>query len=243
MKIEGAICFVTGAAGCLGRPIADLLASNGGVVVGADCKSSVLPPELHPCQVDVTDPASVQSAVKGVMAEWGGIDFLVNCAGRIVSAPFLNIMNPAGMMLPYENFRRDLLINLDSVFIVTAAVVEQMAKKRRKGCIVNISSISARGNEGQTSYAAAKAAVEAMTVTWSRELGRFGIRCNAVAPGFIDTPSTHAALNDVQIKHIVDSTPLRRLGTPQEVAEAVLGLAENDFLNGVVLDVNGGLRI
>lgn len=90
-------------------------------------------------------------------------------------------------------------------------------------------------------YAAAKAGVNAMTVTWSKELGRLGIRCNAVAPGFIGTPSTYAALQDAHIKHIVSSTPLRRLGEAHEVALAVCALAENDFINGVVLDVNGGL--
>lgn len=243
MKIEGAVCLVTGAAGGLGRPIAELLLARGAIVAAADCQVENLPAGACPCRMDVTDPASVRDAVAGFMAEYGCIGLLVNCAGRIVSAPFLNIMNPDGMMLPYEKFRSDLLVNLDSVFIVTAAVVEQMARKRLKGCVVNISSISARGNEGQTSYSAAKAAVEAMTVTWSRELGRFGIRCNAVAPGFIDTPSTHSALNEGQIRHIVDNTPLRRLGRPQEVAQAVLSLAENDFLNGVILDVNGGLRI
>ncbi len=243
MKIDGAVCLVTGASGCLGSVIAGLLASLGSLVVGADLQVDTLPENIQPVKMDATNPQSVQDAVAAICARHGGIDLLVNCAGRIVSAPFLNIMNPAGMMLPYDTFRRDLQINLDSVFIVTSAVVEQMARKRRKGCIVNISSISARGNEGQTSYAAAKAAVEAMTITWSRELGRFGIRCNAVAPGFIDTASTHAALNDSQIKHIVDNTPLRRLGAPHEVAQAVLALAQNDFLNGVILDVNGGLRI
>lgn len=246
MKVDGAICLVTGGAGGLGISIARILAEKGAKVLAADLNEEALaklPPELLPIRMDVTDPANVNQVVADICAQYAGIDLLVNCAGRIVSAPFLNIMNPNAMMLPYETFRKDLLINLDSVFIVTAAVVEKMARKRRKGCIINISSISARGNEGQTSYSAAKAAVEAMTITWARELARLGIRCNAIAPGFIDTASTHAALNAAQIKHIVENTPLRRLGKPEEIGQAVLALAENDFLNGVILDVNGGLRI
>jgi 3-oxoacyl-[acyl-carrier protein] reductase len=118
-----------------------------------------------------------------------------------------------------------------------------MVKRRTKGAIVNISSISACGNEGQTAYSAAKAGVNAMTVTWSKELGRWGIRANAVAPGFIGTDSTREALNATAIKHIEGSTPSRRLGTADEVAQAVIALVENDFINGTVLHVNGGLRI
>jgi 3-oxoacyl-[acyl-carrier protein] reductase len=82
-----------------------------------------------------------------------------------------------------------------------------------------------------------------MTVTWSKELGRWGIRCNAVAPGFIGTESTRSALNESILKHIQASTPLRRLGEASEVAQAVAAIIENDFINGVVLDVNGGLTI
>lgn len=246
MKLDGAACLVTGAAGGLGRVICETLQQKGAKIIAADCK---IPEDyapgasFAPLQLDVTDPKQTKSVLAKMWQEHGPVQLLVNCAGRIVSAPFLNIMNPSDMMLSYETFRQDILINLDSVFLVTSAIVEQMAKKRCQGCVINISSISARGNEGQTTYSAAKAAVEAMTVTWARELGRWGIRCNAVAPGFIDTPSTHAALNDAQIKHIMDNTPLRRLGKPDEVAQAVVSLAENDFLTGVILDVNGGLRI
>jgi 3-oxoacyl-[acyl-carrier protein] reductase len=152
-------------------------------------------------------------------------------------------MNPDGIMHDYGRFRASLNVNLDSVFIMTSAVVEQMVTRRGKGVIVNISSICACGNEGQTAYSAAKAAVNAMTVTWSRELGRWGIRCNAVAPGFIDTDSTRRALSEPILKHIQASTPLRRLGEAGEVAQAVAAVIENDFINGAVLAVNGGLAI
>lgn len=246
MNLEGLVCLVTGAAGSLGLPLALALAARGAKVLAADCDAQALealPAPLLPLEMDVTSPDSVGSAVAGAVAAHGPMDVLVNCAGRIVSAPFLNLMNPGGMMLPYETFRKDLLINLDSVFIVTAKVVEQMVLSRRKGCVINISSISARGNAGQTTYSAAKAAVEAMTVTWSLELGRMGIRCNAISPGFIDTPSTRKALREDQLGHIVSNTPLRRLGRAEEVAQAALSLIENDFLTGVILDVNGGLRI
>jgi 3-oxoacyl-[acyl-carrier protein] reductase len=168
---------------------------------------------------------------------------LINNAGSIYSEPFVNLMNPESMMHDYGRFRESLRVNLDSVFIVTAAVVKRMVLKRKPGVIVNISSISGQGNSGQTAYSAAKGALNALTVTWAKELGCFGIRCNAVAPGFIGTDSTHAALSEAAIKHIVANTPLRRLGEASEVARAVAALVENDFINGEVLNVNGGLRI
>lgn len=246
MKIDGCVSLVTGGCGGLGRPIAEALHDAGAKTIIADFNEdalAALPEAYGRIKIDVTDPLAVRNAVEAALNQNGPIELLVNCAGRIVSAPFVNIMNPAGMMLPYEQFRRDLLINLDSVFMVTSAVVEKMVMKRKRGCIINISSISARGNEGQTSYSAAKAAVEAMTITWAKELGRFGIRSNAIAPGFVDTPSTHAALTTAQIKHITDSTPLRRLGNAEEIAAAVLSLAANDFINGAILAVDGGLTI
>jgi 3-oxoacyl-[acyl-carrier protein] reductase len=82
-----------------------------------------------------------------------------------------------------------------------------------------------------------------MTITWSKELGRLGIRCNAVAPGFISTDSTHSALTESIADHVLSNTPLRRFGEANEVAEAVVGLISNDFINGAVLNVNGGLTI
>jgi 3-oxoacyl-[acyl-carrier protein] reductase len=222
------------------------LSSLGAVVVVADRNEvalACLPEHLERQQMDVTQPEQAKAAVAEILTRHGHLDILVNNAGVIFSEPFVNILNPAGIMHDYHRFRDSMTVNLDSVFIVTSAVVEQMVKRRTKGAIVNISSISAGGNEGQTAYSAAKAGVNAMTVTWSKELGRLGIRCNAVAPGFIGTESTRVALKESVLKHIQANTPLRRLGDAHEVAQAVAALLENDFINGVVLNVNGGLTI
>ncbi|MBQ7457472.1 MAG: SDR family oxidoreductase [Desulfovibrio sp.] len=246
MKSENAVCVVTGGVGGLGRAICDYFLERKARVIVADRDAEALQnlPDSFCCEaVDVCDPVRVKAMVQKIVKEQGRIDILVNCAGTIVSAPFVNVFSPDQMMFPYERFRQEMAINLDSVFIVTAAVVEEMVRRRTPGCIINISSICAHGNAGQTSYAAAKAGVNAMTVTWAKELGRMGIRCNAVAPGFIGTPSTHAALQDAHLKHIVENTPLRRLGDAKEVAQAVYALVENDFCNGVILDVNGGLTL
>lgn len=246
MKIEGTVALVTGGAQGLGLAIARRLADEGASVVVADRSAealAMLPAELTGVGMDVTDPEQVRAVVAGILDRHGRLDILVNNAGVIFSEPFVNLMNPAGIMHDYGRFRASLTVNLDSVFIVTSAVVEHMVKRRTKGAIVNISSISAQGNEGQTAYSAAKAGVNAMTVTWAKELGRWGIRSNAVAPGFIGTDSTRNALNEATLKHIQSNTPLRRLGQADEVAQAVVALVENDFINGTVLDVNGGLTI
>lgn len=246
MQIDGAVALVTGGAKGLGRAIAERLDALGATVIVADCNRAALgalPPALTGEYLDVTRPDDVRALLSALVEKHGRIDVLVNNAGVIYSEPLVNIMNPDGIMHDYDRFRDALTVNLDSVFIMTSAAVEQMVTRRTKGVIVNISSISACGNEGQTAYSAAKAAVNAMTVTWSKELGRLGIRCNAVAPGFIGTESTRHALSEPTLKHIQDNTPLRRLGKAEEVAHAVAAVIENDFINGVILDVNGGLTI
>lgn len=246
MKLEGAIILVTGGAKGLGLAIASHLQEQGAILVIADLDPdalAALPDSMGKHLLDVTRADDARAVIKTIIEQHGRIDVLVNNAGVIFSEPMVNIMRPSELMHDYERFRKSITANLDSVFIMTSAVVEQMVLRRIKGCIVNISSISACGNEGQTAYSAAKAGVNAMTVTWSKELGRLGIRCNAVAPGFIDTVSTNGALNESIIKHIKSNTPLRRLGKAEEVAQGVASLISNDFISGIVLNIDGGIKI
>ena len=235
MKINGAVAVVTGGAKGLGLAIAKLLQLLGATVIVLDYDDkalSELPNDLFGKLVDVTQPESAKLAVSDVIKQYHQIDLLINNAGVIYSEPFVNIANASGIKF-----------NLDSVFIMTSVVVEQMVMLRTKGVIVNISSISANGNEGQTAYSAAKAAVNALTIVWAKELGRWGIRCNAIAPGFIATESTQQAISKTSLDHVKDNTPLRRLGKPNEVAQAVVSNVENDFITGIILKVDGGLRI
>ncbi len=246
MELKGAVVLVTGGAKGLGLAISTYLEEKGALVMVADLDaeaSAALPETLERYVLDVTRPDDAKAMVKAAVERHGRIDVLVNNVGVIYSEPMVNIMNSSGMMHDYDRFRKSITANLDSVFIMSSAVIEQMVMRRTKGVIVSISSISACGNEGQTAYSAAKAGVNAMTVTWSKELGRLGIRCNAVAPGFIDTVSTRNALNESIVKHIQSNTPLRRLGRAEEVAQAVASVITNDFMNGVVLNIDGGLTI
>ena len=118
-----------------------------------------------------------------------------------------------------------------------------MVVSRTKGVIVNISSISASGNAGQSAYSAAKAGVNALTKVWAKELGPMGIRVVAVAPGFCDTKSAHNALSESVLTQIVQDVPLRRLGRPEEIAAGVVAVIENGFIHGKVIQIDGGLVV
>ncbi len=245
MRINESVALVTGGANGLGLAIAKKLQSQGSRVIVFDRDESglrALSREMVGELVDVTQPAEVKAAVSDLINRHGMVNVLVNNAGVIYSEPFISVSRPDGIMHDYGRFRDSMEINLYSVFIVTSAVIEQMVMARTKGVVVNISSICACGNEGQTAYSAAKAAVNSMTVTWAKEFGRWGIRCNAVAPGFIGTESTQRAMSESALDYIKKNTPLRRLGRADEVAEAVSSIIANDFINGVILPVDGGLR-
>jgi len=246
LKVDGSLALVTGGASGLGMAITQRLLGNGAKVAVFDRDAEALkslPGGAFGMMVDVTQPEIVKSAVADLVAKHGPIQILINNAGVIFSEPFINLTRPSELMHNYERFRETLVVNMDSVFIMTAAVVEQMVMRRTAGVVVNISSVSAAGNAGQIAYSSAKAAVNAMTVTLAKELGRWGIRCNAVAPGFIGTESTRRAMSASALTHVEENTPLRRLGTADEVAQAVVSLVENDFINGEILRVDGGLRI
>jgi 3-oxoacyl-[acyl-carrier protein] reductase len=124
---------------------------------------------------------------------------------------------------------------------MTSHVVDKMIASRTKGVVVNISSISSKGNPGQSAYSAAKAGINALTATWSKEFGAFGIRVVAVSPGFINTESTHIALNESMILELSKEIPLGRLGNTSDIAKSVIYAFECDYLNGKILEIDGGL--
>jgi 3-oxoacyl-[acyl-carrier protein] reductase len=132
-------------------------------------------------------------------------------------------------------------VDLDSVFFVTSLTVDHMLTHRKKGVVVSISSIAAKGNAGQTAYSAAKAGVIAMSNTWAKELGALGLRFVTISPGFIDVPSTRAALNDVILGKLQQQSSLRKLGTSEHVYQAICYAIENDYVTGTTLEVDGGL--
>ena len=242
MDVRGKTVVVAGGAGSLGSVLVETLVAREARVAIVDVRA----PEgtaqgTLAVQADLADDAAVAGALGEISERFGKISALVNCAGLIHSEPLVNLMNPGQRRHRIDTWEATIRSNLTATFVVGARVAELMATTRTKGVIVNFSSIAAHGNAGQTAYAAAKAAVEAMTTVWARELGPLGIRAVAIAPGFVGTASTQAAMNDDVLADLKRRTPLLRLGKAMEIASAVVFAIENDYLTGTTLAVDGGL--
>ena len=196
-------------------------------------------------KVDVTAAADVEAAVAEVLARWGRVDVLVNNAGIVRDAQLVKVKDGtlAGTMTDAQ-WDQVIGVNLKGVFLCTRAVVPHMITAGG-GVVLNASSVvGLYGNFGQTNYAATKGGVITMTKTWARELGRYHIRVNCVAPGFIATEIIKAMPEKV-ILGMVGHTPLGRMGKPEDIAEAYFWLASDaaGFVHGAVLSVDGGLVI
>jgi 3-oxoacyl-[acyl-carrier protein] reductase len=246
MRLQDKVSIITGAGQGIGRATAVRFAHDGARVAVCDINQAAVDEtvaeiraaggEALGFRVDVTDNTSITAMVAAVMAAWGRIDTLVNNAGIVQDARMQKMTE--------EQFDRVIDVNLKGVFNCTKAVVDIMVAQN-SGCILNASSIvGLSGNFGQTNYAATKAAVIAMVKTWSRELGRKGIRANAVCPGFIQTPILQSMPEKV-IRMMEDKVPLGRLGRPEEIAATYAWLASDDasYINGAVIEVTGGVTL
>jgi 3-oxoacyl-[acyl-carrier protein] reductase len=246
MDPAGKVVVVSGGNGALGAAIVAALRGRGAQVASLDLAAGEAPggdAGVLMLQADSADDRATATALGGVIDAFGRVDVLVNAAGLIHSEPLVNLLNPNGRRHAVDAWDRVIRANLTAPFVLTAHVAEHMVAKRIKGVIVSFSSVAASGNPGQSAYAAAKAGVEALTAVWARELGPFGIRAVAIAPGFVDTPSTHSALSEEAVKDWKRRTPLRRLAGVAEITSAVLFAIENDFVSGRTLHIDGGLTI
>ena len=249
MILKDSTILITGGASGLGKTMALTLATKAAKVIVIDKNEEALSslhqeePLIYCYSGDLTNYDEVKELTTKIFAEHTKVNVLVNNAGIIHSEPLINLLSRDDIKHKVENWNRTIDINLNAVFYVTVNVVEQMVKSRSKGVIINISSISANGNMGQSAYSATKAAINALTVTWSKELGMFGIRAVSIAPGFMDTLSTRAALTENKIKQYQSATPINRMGKTEELLNAVIFVIENDFYNGTILSLDGGLKI
>lgn len=185
-----------------------------------------------PVKMDISDGKSVQDAVESVLKEFSRIDVLVNNAGISLIKPFTDTTD--------EEWENQISVNLTGCFRVTKAVVPQMIS-RKNGAVVNISSVwGVHGASCEVAYSAAKAGEIGFTKALAKELGLSGITVNAVAPGVIDSPMNSSHLSAEELAELCDETPLGRLGKASEVAKAVRAIAENGFITGQILGVDGG---
>ena len=240
--LEGKIALVTGAAKGIGRAIALALAADGATVIvnynGSAQKAEAVVDEIKALgkdseayQCNVANTADVDAMIKDVIKRYGRLDILVNNAGITRD----NLI----MKMSEEDFDAVIDANLKGCFNTIKAVSRQMLKQRA-GRIINITSVSGiLGNAGQANYAASKAGIIGMTKSAARELASRGITVNAVAPGFIETDMT-----DNQAENpLIDMIPLKRMGRPEDVADAVLYLVNADYVTGEVLKVDGGIAM
>ena len=235
------VVLVTGGARGIGRATAQRFAQGGAKVVvadrdveGAKKTAAEIGNDAFAVALDVADRANVEKVVAEILERTGRIDVLVNNAG-ITKDASLAKMDDA-------QWDAVIAVNLTGTFNVTRAVAKSMVE-RKKGVILNAASVvGLYGNFGQTNYVATKSGVIGMTKVWARELGRKGVRCNCIAPGFIETDMTAAMPAEV-LSTMKAKTPIGRLGQPQDIAEAYFFLASEaaSFINGQCLGVDGGL--
>ena len=236
------VVIVTGGAAGIGKATARRFAQEGCRVASWDVKDAAPEDGGMFQKVDVANAAAVQAAVEEVTGRWGAIHVLVNNAGILRDGQLVKVKEGAvaGVMSD-EQFDAVIGVNLRGVFTCTRAVTPVMIRGGG-GVILNASSVvGLYGNFGQTNYVASKAGVIGMTRVWARELGKHGIRVNAVAPGFIATEMVQSMPEKI-LQALVSHTPLGRMGQPEDIANAYLWLASDgaSFVSGAVISVDGG---
>ncbi len=246
LSLEGRVAVVTGAGRGIGAATACAFARHGAHVVLIDRNGAGVAEtaktiglaggEALPFTTDITDSFAIERLMDRIVEDWGRLDVLVNNAGIVRDAALADVTD--------EDWQETLDINLRGAMVCTRAAAPHMVARGR-GRILSAASVVARhGNFGQTSYAASKGGIVAMTRTWARELGPKGVTANAVAPGFIDTEMVKGVPKKV-ITRILAELPAGRLGQADEVAAVYLFLASDlsSFINGAVIGVDGGLLL
>jgi len=243
--LEGKVAIITGASRGIGSGIAKVFAQQGAYVAFTYSSSAesamalenelvALGSKAKGYQSNAANFDEAQKLVDDVIADFGTVDILINNAGITKD----NLL----MRMSEEDFDKVIEINLKSVFNMTKAV-QKIMLKNRSGSIVNMSSVvGVKGNAGQANYAASKAGMIGFTKSIALELGSRNIRCNAIAPGFIETEMT-AKLNEDVVKGWRDAIPLKRGGSPEDVANVCvfLGSDMSAYVTGQVINVDGGM--
>jgi 3-oxoacyl-[acyl-carrier protein] reductase len=253
MKVQETKIIVTGGASGMGRHFSLELCRDGAQVAAFDVnaeglaslakEAAGLKGKMFTYQVNVAKESEVVESVEKACKDMGGVNALVNNAGIFRDGLLIKMNKESGKVdrMTLANWQAVIDVDLTGPFLMTREVAARLAESKAKGgVVVNISSISRSGNQGQSNYSAAKAGLIADTKLWAQELARYGIRVGAIAPGFIRTPILEAMRPEV-LEKTVSTIPLRRLGEPAEIYAGVRFIIECDYFTGRCLDIDGGL--
>jgi 3-oxoacyl-[acyl-carrier protein] reductase len=252
MNMQDKVVAITGGGRGLGRAMALAFAARGAHVALLDLNPADLDETRRLVEArgsraagyvtNVSSEDNVVASMDAIVRDFGRLDVLINNAGITKDGLLIKVRDGevTGKM-SLDQWNAVIGVNLTGVFLCGREAAERMIRLGNGGVIINISSISKDGNYGQTNYSAAKAGVAAMTVVWSKELARYGIRSGGIAPGFCATDILSAMKPEVLAK-VVEPVPLKRLGQPDEIAHTAVYIAENDFFTGRTIEVDGGLR-
>jgi len=252
MQLTDKVIIITGGCQGLGRSMAEYLAGRGAKLALVDLNQEKLDQAVAACAAkgvearsylcNVANEEQVSDMVARVAEDFGAIHGLINNAGILRDGLLLKVKDGEMTKMSLAQWQAVIDVNLTGVFLCTREVAAKMVELKNSGAIINISSISRAGNIGQTNYSAAKAGVVAATVTWARELARYGIRVAGIAPGFIETEMTLGMKPDA-LERMTSAIPLKRMGKPEEIAHSVAYIFENDYYTGRILEMDGGMRI
>ena len=252
MNVKGARAIVTGATSGIGLHTVRALLRGGASWVGMigrgeeklAATAQTLRGEQFEGQIvellaDVREQEALSQCFADFVGKAGGLDVAVNNAGVMRDGALVSFSFKGVTRYPLADWHATLDTNLKGVFFCCQLAAEQMFRKRCKGVIVNISSVSRQGRSGQVAYSASKGGVASLTLTLAQELAPLGIRCVAIAPGLVETPMAEKIPEDHR-KQMLSRVAVGRMGRPEEIAHGVLFCVENDFFNGRILELDGG---
>jgi 3-oxoacyl-[acyl-carrier protein] reductase len=256
MDLKGKVAVVTGGASGIGLAIAQGFARKGALVVLADINEAAVRQAVATLQetggtasgvaCDVRDEAQVSNLMDTAVRLHGRLDVVVASAGILRDGMLLKVDKETGKVasrLALQQWQSVLDVNLTGVFLTGREAAARMVDLGNGGVVILMSSIARSGNFGQSAYSAAKAGVVALAVSWSRELARHGIRVNAIAPGFIETPMVMHDMKPEALEKFRATIPVGRMGRPDEIAQTAAYIVDCDLLTGSCIDVTGGVRL
>lgn len=252
MELRGRVIAITGAGQGLGQMMAVTLAHAGAELALIDVNPQALQGTQQQCNMlgvkaltypaDVTNEAQVEQVFSDIVTDFGCLNGLINNAGILRDGLLVKVKDGVISKMSLEQFNSVISVNLTGTFLCGREAAQRMIESQSQGVIINISSVARAGNIGQTNYAASKAAVATLAVTWAKELARYGIRAAAIAPGVIETPMA-AQMKPEAIARLEGMIPVGRMGKTSEIAHTVKYIFENEYVNGRVIEVDGGIRM